>query len=480
MFFVDRNSDRLKVYRCKGVPDMLLVNSDRRQNVSQTSTLFNKASTFGQLLDALRREADRMGIWNDEMQRDLPKRWEKHGNMIILPQNCFKHPNWRQMGPKLWQMVTELLNANRLGKKRFIEGDDFHGPHIDLLHGKDGWVEHIDGDIRFFYEVTKCFFNVDNASEKQRISQFDCHQEVVTDMFAGIGYYTLPYLISAHAKHVYAIDWNEDAIEALQRGLQNNGVQDRCTVIHGDARKVAPQGIADRVNLGLIPSSRPYWLAACKCLKATGGILHIHEAVSISAQDIGSLELPNGAAAHPKLIGKENAKSLREKTLASDTTDSKNIDAENRISLKNVDKNEGAFFSKSMDNSDMQCEETNTAMYKKTMKKRKLSRSATIIKEMESRILPNGRIDERLREEKWSTINQILQNFAMICATNCTRYLNNIHDEKDKVWTCTILGVNTVKSYPKQIDHIVVDLLCRPEDEKEIKSIELQAQADYN
>lgn len=53
-------------------------------------------------------------------------------------------------GPKLWEMVTKLLNTTRLGKKRIIEGDEFHEPHIDLLFGKDGWVEHIDGDIRYY------------------------------------------------------------------------------------------------------------------------------------------------------------------------------------------------------------------------------------------------------------------------------------------------------------------------------------------
>lgn len=65
-----------------------------------------------------------------------------------------------------------------------------------------------------------------------------------------------------------------------------------------------------------------------------------------------------------------------------------------------------------------------------------------------------------------------LSNFS------CTQYLNNIHDEKDKVWTCTILEVNTVKSYHMQTDHIVVDLLCRPEDEK-VKHNELQTQGEY-
>ncbi|EFO25923.2 hypothetical protein LOAG_02567 [Loa loa] len=454
------------------------VKSDRRQSIDQTIIHFNKTSTFGQMLDSLRRVANQMGIWNDEMHRDLPKRWEKHGNMIILPHNCFKHPNWRLMGPKLWEMVTELLNTNRLGKKRIIEDDEFHEPHIDLLYGKDGWVEHIDGDIRFLYDVTKCFFNVNNASEKQRISEFDCHQEVITDMFAGIGYYVLPYLVSAHAKHVYAIEWNEDAIEALRRSLQSNGVQDRCTIIQGDSRKVTPQGVADRVNIGLLPSSRPYWLAACKCLKSTGGILHIHEAIRTSKQQTGSLELNDKPAACSKLIRTENVKPMSEETAMNKITDVKSIGTENKITLEKIDKNKSAFFSKSIDDCPTEREETNTTTYDSTMKKRKFSRSATIIKEMESRVMPNARIDDRLREEKWSTISQILQNFAMTCAINCTQYLNNIHDEKDKVWTCTILEVNIVKSYHTQTDHIVVDLLCKPEDEDEVKCTGLQTQAD--
>lgn len=76
----------------------MLLNSDRRSDVDQTTIHLNRASTFGQLLDSLRRTVSDMGMWNDEMQRDLPKRWEKHGDMIILPHNCFKHPNWRLMG----------------------------------------------------------------------------------------------------------------------------------------------------------------------------------------------------------------------------------------------------------------------------------------------------------------------------------------------------------------------------------------------
>lgn len=34
--------------------------------------------------------------------------------------------------------------------------------------------------------------------------------------------------------------------------------------------------IADRVNLGLLPSSASGWQVACKVLKSTGGMLHVH------------------------------------------------------------------------------------------------------------------------------------------------------------------------------------------------------------
>jgi len=55
---------------------------------------------------------------------------------------------------------------------------------------------------------------------------------------AGIGYFTLPYLVHAGASHVYACEWNPNAVEALQKNLSLNSVSDRCTVLFGDNRQV--------------------------------------------------------------------------------------------------------------------------------------------------------------------------------------------------------------------------------------------------
>jgi tRNA G37 N-methylase Trm5 len=48
---------------------------------------------------------------------------------------------------------------------------------------------------------------------------------------------------------------------------------------------VCPTGVADRVNLGLIPSSEVGWEAALRALRPeTGGVLHVHGNVDIDEE----------------------------------------------------------------------------------------------------------------------------------------------------------------------------------------------------
>lgn len=52
------------------------------------------------------------------------------------------------LGRNLWKIVAESMQASRVGRKRRIEPDDYRSPHIELLYGEHGWVEHIDNNIR--------------------------------------------------------------------------------------------------------------------------------------------------------------------------------------------------------------------------------------------------------------------------------------------------------------------------------------------
>ncbi|CAK6964695.1 tRNA wybutosine-synthesizing protein 2 homolog [Scomber scombrus] len=219
--------------------------------------------------------------WTEELRGDIPHNFQQHEDLVLLGDNCFCLPMWKKIDKQLWNAVAKGLGAKRLARMSRISRDGFRSPVVTMLLGEDSWVKHVDNGIRYEFDVTKCMFSSGNVTEKLRIAGFDCRGETVVDLFAGIGYFTLPYLVHAGAAQVHACEWNLDAVEALRKNLVANGVFDRCTIHQGDNRKLQLCDVADRVNLGLIPSSEGGWPIACRLLKkTTGGILHIHQNVT--------------------------------------------------------------------------------------------------------------------------------------------------------------------------------------------------------
>jgi tRNA wybutosine-synthesizing protein 2 len=192
---------------------------------------------------------------------------------------------------KLCNAICDILSVKRIAIKNpgGIQNNDFRSPNLTLVHGfcresmtRNGefstWAQRIENGIIQTWDITKCMFSIGNISEKLRVASFSCENEVIVDLFAGIGYFVLPYLIHAKAKHVYACEWNPASVIALKRNLQLNRISNsKYTIFEGDNRLVCPANIADRLNLGLIPSSEGSYETAVRALRdKLGGILHIH------------------------------------------------------------------------------------------------------------------------------------------------------------------------------------------------------------
>ncbi|KAM9198093.1 tRNA wybutosine-synthesizing protein 2 homolog [Dugong dugon] len=218
--------------------------------------------------------------WSAELEADLPKSWKRHGNLLLLSEDCFQAKQWKNLEPELWETVAAALGVQRLARRGRVSPDGTRTPEVTLLLGDHGWVEHVDNGIRYKFDVTQCMFSFGNITEKLRVASLSCAGEVLVDLYAGIGYFTLPFLVHAGAAFVHACEWNPHAVVALRTNLEINGVADRCQIHFGDNRKLKLSNIADRVNLGLIPSSEEGWLVACQVLRQdAGGILHIHQNV---------------------------------------------------------------------------------------------------------------------------------------------------------------------------------------------------------
>lgn len=429
-----------------------------------------KASNFGQMLEDVRKLALSKSLWDDEMQRDLPKKWEKHGDMIVFPQNTFTHINWRYIGRELWSVVAQSLNVARVGRKRQI--DDDRTAHVDLLYGADAWIEYQDErGITFCYNATVRVFDNSKKAEMKRISKWACQGQTIVDMYSSLGYYTLTFLVSCEAKQVISIDWNDEILESLIRSAQVNHVDDRLLVIHGDCRRVCPDLTADRVYLGLLPSCRAHWLAACKALKSDGGIIHINEILDmnevkkvVEKQVDTKIQEKKKKSVVESKESKENKevpkkkKVLRQKTLPvlsavhEDTkTETESTSSEPPLPTLSEDSNETG-------TNGIESNGTETVE-----KKKKFTRSASIVEEMENRVLPEVKIWKEYENEGWARLTERHREFAKDCAQSCTRFLNNIH-LSDVMYSVTVVNLVRYGEVSKGKEHIVLELLCCQQD----------------
>ncbi|EFP01949.1 hypothetical protein CRE_22814 [Caenorhabditis remanei] len=433
-----------------------------------------KASNFGQMLEDVRKLALSKSLWDDEMQRDLPKKWEKHGDMIVFPQNTFTHINWRYIGRELWAVVAQSLNVARVGRKRQI--DDDRTAHVDLLHGADAWVDYVDErGVKFCYNATVRVFDNSKKAEMKRISKWACQGQTIVDMYASLGYYSLTFLVSCEAKQVVAIDWNDEILESLIRSAQINQVDDRLLVIHGDCRRVCPDQTADRVYLGLLPSCRAHWLAACKALKPDGGIIHINEILDMNA--VKKEKAPDTVAVTEKVEKVEKKKKPVEKSDKENVPKKKKVLRQKTLpvlSAVHEDSKPDAESTSTPSDSTIpdqppaapestESPESNGVSEEGVEKKKKFTRSASIVEEMENRVLPDVRVWKEYENEGWSRLGDRHKEFAMDCALSCTRFLNNIH-LSDCLYSVTVVNMVRYGEVSKGKEHVVLELLCCQQD----------------
>lgn len=209
---------------------------------------------------------------------DIPKRWEKFADIVLLPNSAFRKIHWESIVcDNFWLNICNSLGVERLARLGEIVGEKREST-VEILLGEDDWVIRKESGIKYGYNLTKCMFSSGNINERRRMGEIISKDEVIIDLFCGIGYYTLPILVKSEAKHVYSCEWNINAINALKYNLENNKVEKRCTVYEGDNRTTTRDlfDIADRVLLGLLPTAEKSYDIALDCLKKTGGILHLH------------------------------------------------------------------------------------------------------------------------------------------------------------------------------------------------------------
>jgi tRNA (guanine37-N1)-methyltransferase len=184
--------------------------------------------------------------------------------------------------PKKKIIGETLLNEVKIAKSVFyqtsaVEGD-FRTRNIKILAGKDNTeTEYKEFGCRFLVDVKNAFFSPRLSTERERIANWIQDGEIMTNMFAGIGMFSI---MAAKKKKctVYSIDINPIASKLCEKNIEMNKLVGKVISINGDASKIIEEQLTDKSDrtLMLLPERSDEFLDAAINTTKDGGIIHYY------------------------------------------------------------------------------------------------------------------------------------------------------------------------------------------------------------
>lgn len=144
-------------------------------------------------------------------------------------------------------------------------------PTTEILYGSTGDVIHRESGLIFCIDPSKVMFSQGNRTEKMRMAALSQEGERVADMYAGIGYFTLP--VARAGGFVHAMEINPVAYEYLQKNIVLNQLSERIVAGCGDCRDLL-SGKYDRVIMGHFDSANALLQVISHVHQ--GSVLHVH------------------------------------------------------------------------------------------------------------------------------------------------------------------------------------------------------------
>ena len=147
-------------------------------------------------------------------------------------------------------------------------------PDTELLWGEAGEVCHRENTYSYIFDPRKVMFSQGNREEKMRVAEMvrsGIGHERVADMFAGIGYFSVP-LAGAGAR-VHSMEINPVAFGYLVRSIDANNLSGRITPSLGDSWRLL-SGTYDRIVMGHFDAAT--MLPAALQHATAGTTIHVH------------------------------------------------------------------------------------------------------------------------------------------------------------------------------------------------------------
>ena len=196
--------------------------------------------------------------------------------VVKLPEKLL--PKKHLIGQALTQVHSHVRTV--LNQTAPVRGE-FRTRELEVIAGepRTETIYH-EGGCSFKVDLAKAYFSPRLATERLRVAKLAKPGEEVTNLFAGVGSYSIVIAKHSGVVKVYSIDKNPVAFEYMRENIRINKVGDRVVPILGDAREVVEthlKGKADRVLMPLPELAREFFKVALLALKPGGGVIHFYD-----------------------------------------------------------------------------------------------------------------------------------------------------------------------------------------------------------
>lgn len=208
----------------------------------------------------------------EELKLLLPEKWEQLGDVVTLrlPSELDRYEH------DIGSAYAEALKAKTVLRDIGGISGNLRTPVVRLLFGSDTVTVHTENGISYKMDASRVMFSSGNVDERIRMATVRCDGETVVDMFAGIGYFTLPLAVYQRPKRIISCELNEVSYGYLVENIALNKVGGRVEPILGDNRDLPGDAFADRVVMGYVKTTHEFLRTAFRLLRS-GGVLHYHE-----------------------------------------------------------------------------------------------------------------------------------------------------------------------------------------------------------
>jgi tRNA (guanine37-N1)-methyltransferase len=215
------------------------------------------------------------GVLTAAENNELISAFDQIGNIIIV-----RIPESLTSKKKI--IGEALLDQVKIAKSVFyqasaVEGD-FRTRDLEVLAGEDNTeTEYKEFGCKFTVDVKNAFFSPRLSTERERIANLIQNGEIVTNMFAGIGMFSI---MAAKKKKctVYSLDINPVASKLCETNIGLNKLVGEVFSINGDATDIINNQLINKSDrtLMLLPERSDEFLESAINTTKNGGIIHYY------------------------------------------------------------------------------------------------------------------------------------------------------------------------------------------------------------